>query len=120
LGRCPAGRRKTKEWNLLGYLFSGAIAERHDLVNRLCDPENLDAEITALTEVLLDKDRHANTVTKYFVDKAADLDMWSSMFLRGEPITIRPRRNAMAGIQDFTEKATRDERRKLIMNFWQD
>src|SRR3981189_1331010 len=61
-----AGRRKTKEWNLLGYLFSGAVAERHDLVNRLCDPENLDAEIAALTEVLLDKDRHATTVTKSF------------------------------------------------------
>src|SRR6266404_4904737 len=30
-----AGRRKTKEWNLLGYLFSGAVAERCDLVNRL-------------------------------------------------------------------------------------
>src|SRR6266851_4759155 len=31
-----AGRRKTKEWNLLGSLFSGAVAERYDLVNRLC------------------------------------------------------------------------------------
>src|ERR1700721_2281616 len=58
-----AGRRKTKEWNLLGYLFSGAVAERHDLVNRLCAPEKLDDEIRALTEVLLDKDRHATTLT---------------------------------------------------------
>jgi hypothetical protein len=26
----------------------------------------------------------------------------------------------MAGIHDFTQKSTRDERRKLVMNFWQD
>jgi len=32
----------------------------------------------------------------------------------------RPRENAMAGIHDFSQKSTRDERRKLIMNFWQD
>ena len=115
-----AGRRKTKEWNLLGYLFNAATAERYDLVNRLCEPESLDAEITALTEVLLSKDRHATTVTKYFVDKGADLDMWSSMFFEGNPARFGPGENAMAGIQDFTEKSTRDERRKLIMNFWQD
>ena len=105
---------------LLGYLFSGAVAERHDLVNRLCAPENLDDEIRALTEVLLDKDRHATTVTKYFVDKGADLDMWSSMFFEGNPSRFGPGENAMAGIQDFTQKSTRDERRKLIMDFWQD
>jgi len=115
-----AGRRKTKEWNLLGYLFNAATAERYDLVNRLCEPESLDAEITALTEVLLSKDRHATTVTKYFVDKGADLDRWSSMFVEGNPARFGPGENAMAGIQDFTEKSTRDERRKLIMNFWQD
>ena len=115
-----AGRRKTKEWNLLGYLFSGAVAERYDLVNRLCAPEHLDDEIRALTEVLLDKDRHATTVTKYFVDKGADLDMWSSMFFEGNPSRFGPGENAMAGIHDFTQKSTRDERRKLIMNFWQD
>src|SRR5271154_2658975 len=64
-----AGRRKAKEWNLLGALFSAATAERYDLVNRLCNPEHLDQEIAALAEVLLSKDRHALTVTKYFVDK---------------------------------------------------
>lgn len=95
------------------------VAERHNLVNRLCAPEKLDDEIRALTEVLLDKDRHATTVTKYFVDKGADLDMWSSMFFEGNPSRFGPG-EVMAGIQDFTQKSTRDERRKLIMNFWQD
>jgi enoyl-CoA hydratase len=115
-----AGRRKTKEWNLLGYLFSGTVAERYDLVNRLCDPEHLDAEIEALTEVLLDKDRHATTVTKYFVDNAADLDIGASMVFEGNPSRFGPGENATAGIQAFTQKSTRDERRKLVMNFWQD
>ncbi|MDT5053946.1 MAG: 3-hydroxypropionyl-coenzyme dehydratase [Mycobacterium sp.] len=115
-----AGRRKTKEWNLLGGLFSAATAERHNLVNRLCEPEDLDREIEMLSEVLLSKDRHATTVTKYFVDKAADLDMWSSMFFEGNPARFGPGENATAGIQAFTQKSTRDERRELIKNFWQD
>jgi enoyl-CoA hydratase/carnithine racemase len=115
-----AGRRKTKEWNLLGYLFSGAVAERYDLVNRLCDPEDLDKEIKALTKILLDKDRHATTVTKYFVNKAADLDIGASMIFEGNPSRFSPGKDAMAGIQDFAQKSTRDERRKLVMNFWQD
>jgi len=60
------------------------------LVNRLCEPVDLDAEIAALTEVLLSKDRHATTVTKCFVDKAAYLDMWSSMFFEGNPARLGP------------------------------
>ena len=51
---------------------------------------DLDAEIAALTEVLLSKDRHATTVTKCFVDKAAYLDMWSSMFFEGNPARLGP------------------------------
>jgi hypothetical protein len=90
------------------------------LVNRLCEAEDLDAEIAALTEVLLSKNRHATTVTKYFVDKAADLDMWSSMFFEGNPARFGPGENATAGIKAFTQKSTRDERRELIKNFWQD
>src|SRR5260370_20555810 len=50
-----AGRPKTKERNLIGSLFSAATAERHDLVNRLCEPEDLDREIDMLTEVLLSR-----------------------------------------------------------------
>jgi hypothetical protein len=60
------------------------------------------------------------SVTKYFVDKGADLDMWSSMFFEGNPSRFGPGENATAGIHDFTQKSTRDERRKLVMNFWQD
>jgi hypothetical protein len=73
-----------------------------------------------LNDIIRQQDRHATTVTKYFVDKGADLDMWSSMFFEGNPSRFGLGDNALAGIQDFTQKATRDERRKLIRDFWQD
>src|SRR5262249_38117988 len=111
-----AGRRKTKEWNLLGAMFSAATAERYDLVNRLCEPEKLDEEVEALIEVLLDKSPASLLCTKYFVDRGADLDMWSSMFFEGAP----PREPFGQGVKDFAEKESRDARRRLVMNFWQD
>src|SRR2546423_8653568 len=63
-----AGRRKTKEWNLIGALFSAEKAERYDLVNRLCKPEDLDAEVAALTEVMLSRNAQTVSTTKYFID----------------------------------------------------
>ena len=111
-----AGRRKAKEWNLLGAMFSAETAERHNLINRLCEPDALDTEIDALIEVLLDRSPESLRCTKYFVDKAADLDMWSSLFFEGAP----PRERFGDGIRDFVEKETRDRRRRVVMNFWQD
>lgn len=46
--------------------------------------------------------------------------IWSSMFFEGNPVRFGPGENATVGIQDFTQKSTRDERRKLVKNFWQD
>lgn len=111
-----AGRRKTKEWNLTGILFTAERAERYELVNRLCEPEDLDQEVAALVEVMLSKNRQTTTVTKYFLDKGADLDMWSSVFFEGAP--QRPKFGQ--GIKDFVHKESRDERRKLLVDFWQD
>ncbi len=111
-----AGRRKAKEWNLIGALFSAATAERYDLVNRLCEPEDLDREVAGLIEVLLSKSPMTTLCTKYFLDKGADLDMWGSLFFEGAP----PRQPFGKGIADFVQKSSRDERRKLIMDFWQD
>jgi hypothetical protein len=42
------------------------------------------------------------------------------MVFEGNPSRFGPGENATAGIQAFTQKSTRDERRKLVMNFWQD
>src|ERR1700732_4097020 len=111
-----AGRRKAKEWNLIGALFSAAVAERHNLVNRLCEPEALDREVNALVEVMLAKNPATLQVTKYFLDKGADLDLANSMIFEVAP----SRQFDGQGIADFVEKGSRDQRRKLVMNFWQD
>src|ERR1700724_3592358 len=104
-----AGRRKAKEWNLIGALFSAAVAERHDLVNRLCEPEALDREVEALVEVMLAKNPATLQVTKYYLDKGADLDLANSMIFEVAP----PRQFDGQGIADFVEKSSRDQRRKL-------
>ncbi len=116
-----AGRRKAKEWNLIGALFTAATAERHDLVNRLCDASDLGREVTDLIEVLLSRHAQTTTVTKYFVDKGADLDMWASLNFEGAP--QRPGQGdggSRQGILDFADNESREARRKLVMNFWQD
>jgi enoyl-CoA hydratase len=111
-----AGRRKAKEWNLIGALFSAAVAERYNLVNRLCEPDALGREVDALVEVLLAKNPSTLQVTKYFLDKGADLDLANSMIFESAP----PRQFERQGIADFIEKSSRDQRRKLVMDFWQD
>jgi enoyl-CoA hydratase len=110
-----AGRRKTKEWNLIGALFDAHTAERYDLVNRVVEPERLDAEVAELVDALLAKDAKTVTTTKYFLDKGADLDMWSSMFFEGAP----QRGTDIEGILAF---ADRDKRAELSRSraFWQD
>jgi enoyl-CoA hydratase len=111
-----AGRRKAKEWNLIGALFSAEVAERHNLINRLCEPEALDREVDALVEVMLAKNPATLQVTKYFLDKGADLDLANSMIFEVAP----PRQLERQGIADFVDKGSRDQRRKLVMDFWQD
>jgi enoyl-CoA hydratase len=54
--------------------------------------------------------------TKYYLDKGADLDIASSMYFEGAP----PRQQFGQGIRDFVHKESRDARRKLVMDFWQD
>ncbi len=111
-----AGRRKAKEWNLLGTLFSAQKAERYDLVNRLVEPEDLDAEVDRLFEIILSKHPQAMKVTKYFIDKGADLD-WSNVMAFEQA----PQRTEFGqGVKDFAETTTRNERRKLLDGFWFD
>ena len=84
-------------------------------INRLCEPETLDEEVDALVEVMLAKNPTTLQVTKYFIDKGADLDLADSMIFEVAP----PRQFERQGIADFVEKSSRDQRRKLIMDFWQ-
>src|SRR6202043_2643370 len=65
------GRRKTKEWNLIGALFDAHTAERYALVNRVVGPQQLGPEVGELGDAILAKDAKTVTTTKYFIDKAA-------------------------------------------------
>jgi enoyl-CoA hydratase/carnithine racemase len=67
-----AGRRRTKEINLLAYEFTGRQAEAWDMVNRLVAREDLDAEVEALTELILAKSRYAIRRTKFVLRNAAE------------------------------------------------
>ena len=72
--------------------------------------------VDALVEVMLAKNPATVRVTKYFLDKGADLDLANSMIFEVAP----PRQLERQGIADFVEKGSRDQRRKLVMDFWQD
>jgi enoyl-CoA hydratase/carnithine racemase len=67
-----AGRRRTKEINLLGYEFSGRQAEQWDLANRVVPREDLETEVQELVELMLAKSRYAIRRTKYVLKNAAD------------------------------------------------
>lgn len=113
-----AGRRKTKEWNLVGGLFDAATAERHDLVNRICPPGDLHRDVDALIEVILAKNPITLRCTKYFLNKAAELNAQQGMWFEGAP-----GRQAASpfgpGIAEFVDPATREKRRALALNLWQ-
>jgi enoyl-CoA hydratase/carnithine racemase len=67
-----AGRRRTKEINLLGYEFSGRQAAEWDLANRVVERQDLEDEVQALTELMLEKSRYAIRRSKYVLKNAAD------------------------------------------------
>jgi enoyl-CoA hydratase/carnithine racemase len=117
-----AGRRKAKEWNLIGQLFSAEMAERHDLVNRICGPEDLDKEVDALIEVMSAKNPVTVRRTKFVLNKGADLPLPGAMAFEIPvvPFASKPGRFATDGMEDFAKRDTRAARRKLSKNFWQD
>ena len=111
-----AGRRKAKEWNLIGGLFDAATAERYDLVNRLCPPERLDDDVAALIEVILAKSPDTLRCTKYCLNKAAELNALQGLWFEGAP----PREPFGQGIADFVDAGSRDRRRRLALSLWRD
>jgi enoyl-CoA hydratase len=109
-----AGRRKAKEWNLIGALFDAATAERHHLINRLTTPERLDAEVQALIDVLLAKNPRTLERTKKCLNHGAN-NIDFGLALESEWIG----RNTTAGISDFRDRERREQRRNLSKTFWQ-
>jgi enoyl-CoA hydratase/carnithine racemase len=110
------GRRKAKEWNLTGSLYDTATADRHNLINRVTTPQRLDDDVRALFEVILAKSPQTTRVTKYFLNKGAELNALQGMWLEGAP----PRETFGQGIADFVNKESRDQRRHLANALWKD
>lgn len=111
-----AGRRKAKEWNLLGALFNADTAERHNLVNRICSPEDLEREVAALTEVVLAKNPITTRRTKFILNHGADIHISGALAFE---VPITPFAAEAQGIRDFTDPQARADRRRLSKNFWQ-
>lgn len=112
-----AGRRKAKEWNLIGALFDAATAERYDLINRICSPKDLDREVEALCKVMLTKDPQTLRRTKFFMNRGADLHV--SGALAFEVTSSLGSSFPTPGIREFTTREGREKRRKLSRDFWQ-
>ena len=119
LSRIPkfAGRRKAKEWNLIGMLFSAHKAERYDMVNRVVGPEDLESEVAKLTEIMLQK--HPMTVrrTKFALNKSADLSVHGALAFE---VPIMPYARGSSGLKDFKSADSRKKRRELSKDFWSD
>ncbi|WP_439358589.1 enoyl-CoA hydratase/isomerase family protein [Bradyrhizobium sp. DASA03007] len=111
-----AGRRKTKEWNLIGGLFDAKTAERYDLVNRLTTPEKLDADVQALVDVMLEKAPTAVRCTKHFLNASADATTSIGLAFEGAPPRLHLAQSK--GIREFVHRDTRDTRRRLANALW--
>ena len=113
-----AGRRKAKEWNLIGALFDVDTAERYGLVNRICAAANLDREVEALCGVMLAKNPLTIRRTKFILNKGADLHVSGALAFE---VPIEPIATGFPtlGIRDFTTREGREKRRKLSRSFWQ-
>jgi enoyl-CoA hydratase/carnithine racemase len=122
LGRF-AGRRKVKEWNLIGQLFSAEVAERYNLINRICAPDKLDQEVDALVGVLSAKNPITLRRSKFALNKGADLPLSGAMAFE---IPVQPfaskqsGRFATAGMEAFADANARAARRAVSKTFWQD
>jgi len=119
-----AGRRKAKEWNLIGALFDAATAERYDLVNRICAPADLEREVEKLCQVMLAKHPLIVRRTKFIMNKGADLHISGTLAFEVpiEPFAHGQQERPDAGtigIRDFITKEGRERRRSLSRDFWQ-
>jgi enoyl-CoA hydratase len=103
-------------------VFDAATAERYDLVNRICTADRLDAQVAALSEVMLAKHPVSVRRTKFIMTQGADHHVSAALAFE---IPIQPFPTAESGeltqgIIDFTTRDGRDRRRALARDFWRD
>ena len=115
-----AGRRRTKEINLLAYEFSGRQAEQWDLANRVVHRNELDAEVEALAELVLAKSRYAIRRSKFVLRNAAEGPMsQAAAFEVGIDPGAGPR--DVDGFDSFTNKTSAlADLRKRSSTMWAD
>ena len=124
------GRRRTKEVNLLGALFSAERAVALDLWNVAVEPDRLDAEVERLLTVLRSKNQQAVRQLKFIIDKGANADLHTAQGFEKLSAGLTgavngwwqvPDADQQAGIDGF---AAKDElwqhRRGLAVDFWSD
>jgi enoyl-CoA hydratase len=112
-----AGRRKAKEWNLIGALFDAQTAERYDLVNRLTTPERFTEDVDQLVAVILQKDVTALRCTKHYLNASADATTQIGLAFEGAPPRF-PTMERARGTHEFVSREGRDERRRLPNALW--
>lgn len=112
-----AGRRKAKEWNMLGMEFDAKTALEYDMCNRLCAPEKLNAEVKALVDVVLAKSAVTMRRTKFTLNQAFEMPSATAWSMEVPMLPMDPRRK---GMSDFKSADGRATRRVLSKNFWRD
>jgi enoyl-CoA hydratase/carnithine racemase len=115
-----AGRRRTKEINLLAYEFTGLQAEAWDMANRVVERDDLEGEVKTLTELILAKSRYAVRRSKFVLRNAADGPMsQAAAFELGIDPGAGPR--DVDGFEGFAEKRPGVmELRKRSSSMWAD
>jgi enoyl-CoA hydratase/carnithine racemase len=115
-----AGRRRTKEINLLAYEFSGRQAEEWDLANRVVERDALEAEVRALTQLILAKSRYAVRRSKFVLRNAADGPMSQAAAFEA-PIDPAAGPLDANGFDSFAEKrSSLAELRRRSSTMWAD
>jgi enoyl-CoA hydratase len=125
-----AGRRRTKEINLLGALHPASRAVSFGLWNRVVDPGRLEAEVDALIAVLASKNQQAVRQLKFIINKGVEADLHTAQGFEKLSAGLSGAVNGMwqvddadqgAGVVDFMSKGTTwQTRRGLARDFWAD
>jgi enoyl-CoA hydratase len=114
------GRRRAREINLLAYEFSGRQAAEWELANRVVAQADLDAEVDALTELILSKSRYAIRRSKYVLRNASDGPMSTAAAFE-LPIDAAAGPRDVDGFASFANKAPGlQELRKRSSAMWAD
>lgn len=95
------------EMLMTGAFISAEQARQHGLINRVCAPDALDAELDSLIAALLTKPREALAVGKQFFYQQRELGMDAAYQLAGQTMACNMMLDvAQEGVQAFIDKRT--------------